>query len=158
MRIASSLISFVLIALVTPPPGFADDADAELTERDFLEQSIQRIKTVQNRVDNYDDYVRSLKGMPSRNSQNGIGFDTGPTITTMDRGQRMSGAGSKANLERMQLELRTLKRKAGKTMDDLGDMRRETDQGEELDRDRIDSTIRRLERDADDIERDLRRM
>ena len=102
--------------------------------------------------------MRTLRGAPSRNSRNGIGFDTGPTITRMDRHGRITGAGSRSNLESLQLDLRTLKRKAGQTLDELGEMRRATAEGEELDRDQIDSAIRRLERDADEIERDLRRL
>ena len=158
MRFASSLLTVFLIVLVAPATSVADDADEALPERDFIEQSIQRIKRVQSRADDYDDYVRTLRGAPSRNSRDGIGFDTGPTITRMDRHGRMAGAGSRNNLERLQLDVRTLKRKAGQTLDDLGEMRRQTAQGEELDRDRIDATIKRLERDADEIERDLRRL
>lgn len=158
MRLTSSLLTLFLIVHTAPATTVADDADDVVPEREFIEQSIERIKRVQRRADNYEDYVRTLRGAPSRNSRDGIGFDTGPTITRMDRHGRMAGAGSRNNLERMQLDLRTLKRKAGQTLDDLGEMRRQTAQGEELDRDRIDATIKRLERDTDEIERDLRRL
>ena len=155
MRVISSLLIVSFIALVAPSQGFADDSDETLSEREFLQQSIQRLKQVQRRADDYDDYVRALRGGPRRHSRTGIGFETGPST---DRYGRMSGSGYETTLQRMQFDLRTLKRKAGQTLEDLGDMRRETADGDELDRGKINSVIRRLETDADDIERDLRRL
>lgn len=152
MRLASSLLTVFTVVLLGPA-GYADEADVEISEREFIQQSIQRIKRVEQRVDDYDDYVQRLRGRPGRNAGSGIGIQTGPTMDPYGR-----TAGGDTRLRRLQFDVRSLRRKVEQTLENLDQVRRQAGDGEAIDRDAINANVRRLERDVDDIERDLRRL
>jgi hypothetical protein len=141
---------FIATALLPDAAAFAQGAQNNETDQQFLSRMQSRLSRSERRVENLEKLTRQKMGT-NTGSRDGIGIETSGTYGTTSRNPMSS------DLQRMRLELRSMRKKIGKDTERMGEEFRSRD-NEEFDRDYWEGYVRRLERDLDEMDRDLRRL
>ncbi len=144
----AGLLAFTAIA--ASPESLAQGARDDESDQQFLTRIESRMDRAQRRIEDMGKLARQKMGSTTTSS-NGIGIGASGTY-----GQTSSNPTS-SDLQRMRLELRSLDKRIDKYRERMSEEYRSRDE-EEFDRDYWESYVRRLERDLDEMQRDLYRL
>lgn len=152
IRTLLALVPALLVASVLLPDAaaFAQGAQNNETDQQFLSRMQSRLNRSERRVENLEKLARERMGSTS-GSRDGIGIEASGTYGSTARNPMSS------DLQRMRLELRSLRKKIRKDSERMGEDYRSRD-SEEFDRSYWEGYVRRLERDLDEMDRDMRRL
>ncbi|MDH3613267.1 MAG: hypothetical protein OES10_08285 [Gammaproteobacteria bacterium] len=153
-----TLIACLLLAgyAVGPEVAIAQDAQLNETDLEFSKRMTQRVKNLQARIDQLEKVVGS--GGPRSTSE--------PTRTPGTSSQddflrgpqaRTAGGSGSDQYRRMEMKLNSLNKKAEAERKRLQAPQGSQSKSKKLDRESIESKVRRMERDLEGLERDLRR-
>jgi hypothetical protein len=141
---------FFTSALLPDATAFAQGAQNDETDQQFLSRMQSRLNRSMRRTENLETLTRQKMGTTT-GSREGIGVESSGTYGTTARNPMSS------DLQRMRLELRSLRKKIDKDSERMGEEFRSRD-NEEFDRRYWEGYVQRLERDLDEMDRDLRRL
>lgn len=141
---------------VVPEITFAQGAQQNETDLEFSKRMTQRVKNLQARIDHLEKVVGSSgprltsepMRMPGTSSQDD--FLRGPQAST-------AGGSEADQYRRMKRKLKSLDKKAEAERKRLQAPQGSQSKSKKLDRESIESKVRRMERDLEGLERDLRR-
>lgn len=150
---ARFLIPALLIgaSLTTGPVAYGQGAQKNESDQQFLSRIQSRLDRSQRRVENMERLVRQKMGSTSGVPSNQVGIDMSGTYGQTSRSPMSS------DLQSMRLQLRRMEKRIDKDRERMAEQYRSRD-AEEFDRDYWEGYARRLERDLDEMERDLRRL
>ena len=145
---------FIASALLPDAAAFAQGAQNDETDQQFLSRMLSRLSRSERRAEELEKLARQKMGM---GSSSGSGMGVGVDIGTSGSYDRTTSRPMNSDVQSIRLELRSLRKKIGKDTERMGDEFRSRD-NEEFDRDYWEGYVRRLERDLDEMDRDLRRL
>jgi len=144
-------------SLSTPATAIAQGAQYNESDLDFSQDMAARLERVEKQAAQLEEVAVRYRDYERERAT------TGGAISTQDsefgaRGSqsRMSSAGLD-QYERIKLKLRSVQRKAKKEREKLASVQGSRSKPDELDRDAIESSVKRMERDVENLEKELRR-
>ena len=138
------------LALLPDATALAQGAQDNETDQQFLSRMQSRLNRSEHRVENLEKLARERMGSTS-GSRDGIGIETSGNYGSTARNPMSS------DLQRMRLELRSLRKKIKRDTERMGEQYRSRDE-DEFDRNYWENYVRRLERDLDEMDREMRRL
>ena len=139
-----------IAALATSPDSFAQGAQKDESDPQFLSRMQSRLDRAQRRIEDMEKLTRQKMGSTTATSGR-LGIEGSGTYNQPSRNPMSS------DLQRMRLEFRSLGKKIDKDRERMSEQYR-TRGDEEFDRDYWEAYVRRLERDLDEMQRDLYRL
>ena len=149
LRSAISLAGLmILIGLAAPATTYAQDAQHNETDIAFIKRMTTRLQRTENEAERLGEYFQEMSGPASRNQM--MGQDQ------YGRQTRTSSSNRESEYRRARSRMRSVGKKAEKEREKLVEMQRSGNSIDASDRERIESTVARLERDIADAERYIR--
>jgi len=150
----SLLVLLVTASLAAATPTFAQGAQQNETDLQFIKRMTASAKRTSAKAERLGETVKkaaeresrvSLQREDNNGQQDLYGSPNRATSRSKEESYRRAGR-----------KLRSLQKRADKQLEELADMQRSLGSTEQLDRNPIEATIMRLERDVDAVEHDLR--
>lgn len=150
----SLLLLLVTVSLAAATPTFAQGAQQNETDLQFIKRMTASVKRTSARAERLGETLKQMAERESRVSlQRDDNYEQQDLYGSPNRATSRS---KEESYRRAGRKLRSLQRKADKELEKLADLQRSVGSTEELDRNPVEATIKRLERDVDTVEHDLR--
>jgi hypothetical protein len=148
-------------SLAVPATVHAQRAQDNESDMAFLQRMQARLSRIEARTEQLEVYADQRMGK-STGTKSGYGVSTaGKSAGTMrDSGGDRYGMDQPVNSDatRIQLQLRSMRKKAKKESDRIADQVHDANGSGDLDREHIESVVFRTEHKLDELEKDLRRL
>ena len=149
--IAIGILLLGLLALAClgiPAAALAQDAQHNETDIQFVQRMTSSLKRTEAKSEQLGETLDDMAQRASRESL--LGEDR------YGQQGRISSGSKQDTYRRASRKMGSLRKKAVKEREKLIDQLRSLDDGEQLDRKKIEATVSRMERDVDAVEHDLR--
>ncbi|NOR35511.1 MAG: hypothetical protein GQ577_02080 [Woeseiaceae bacterium] len=148
-------------SLAVPATVHAQRAQNNESDMAFLQRMQARLSRIEARTEQLEVYADQRMGK-STGTKSGYGVSmAGKSAGTMrDSAGGRNGMDQPVNSEatRIQLQLRSMRKKAKKESDRIADQAHDANGSGDLDREHIESVVFRTEQKLDELEKDLRRL
>ena len=152
---STSLLGLLATAcLVAPGAALAQGAQQNETDLQFIQRLTASVKRTSAKAERLGETLKKMADQESRES-----IQRDDIYGQQDRygsPNRASSGSKEETYRRAGRKLRSLRKKADKELEKLADLQRSVGSAEQLDREPVETTVMRLERDVDAVEHDLR--
>jgi len=144
----SLLVLLVAVSLAAATPTYAQSAQHNETDIAFAKRMSARLERVEKQAKQFEDMLNDMSRQASRNE---------PTQQDpFGQQNRIPTSDLQSDYRRAGMKMRSIRKKAEKEREKLADLQRSGNSIDPSDRDRIEATVSKLERDIADMEHDLR--
>jgi predicted transcriptional regulator len=154
ISIAGTVLAFATVfMLASPVDAFAQGAQKNESDTDFLRRIVASLKTTERRAEKLEENIKSAGRMSKQNAMT----RTDP-LTTQDRygsSNRNTTGNRDSDYRRAEMRIRTTRSQATKERERVVEMQRSGASIDPADRERIETNASRLAKEVENIQRDM---